>query len=89
MPKLMSIAQLGRGGLVRAIRAAQHEPMLVSELNHPVAWIVSAEALARAASRRGAGDTYEAMLQLLGIELPPAVRAENEELTSSSRPPRS
>jgi hypothetical protein len=69
MPKVMSIAQLGRGGLARAIRAAQREPVLISELNHPVAWVISAEALARAASRSGTGDTYQSMLAVLGIEL--------------------
>jgi hypothetical protein len=69
MPKVMSIAQLGRGGLVRAIRAAQREPVLISELNHPVAWVISAEALARVASRRGTSDAYQSMLEVLGIEL--------------------
>lgn len=68
MPKVMSVAQLGRGGLVRAIRAAQHEPVLISELNHPVAWVISAEALARMAAHRKAGDAYDWVLELLAIE---------------------
>jgi hypothetical protein len=87
MPKRISMTQLGRGGLTRAILAAQHEPILISELNHPVAWLVSAEALARVAAQRGVDDAYESLLELLGMDLN---RAEKPTLDhhGSGPPPR-
>jgi hypothetical protein len=67
MPKILSVAQLGRGGLLRAIRAAQHEPILITELNHPKAWIVSAEALAGVATGTSHDDVYRRTLELLVV----------------------
>jgi hypothetical protein len=67
----MSVAQLGHGGASRAIRDAQHQPVLVSKENRPAAWIVSAERLAEVASARGAGAAagYEHALELIAVEL--------------------
>jgi hypothetical protein len=69
--KTMSVAQLGHGGASRAIRDAEHQPVLVSKENRPAAWIVSAERLAEVASARGAGAAagYEHALELIAVEL--------------------
>ena len=54
MAKTVSVAELGRGGATRAIRAAGQEPVLVSEANGPAAWIVSAARLTQIAVGGGA-----------------------------------
>jgi predicted HTH domain antitoxin len=70
MAKTVSVAQLGHGAASRAIRDAQHEPVLVSKENRPAAWIVSAERLAQVARSRSAGsDIYERALELVAVEL--------------------
>lgn len=71
MPKTVSVADLGHGGASRAIRDAQHEPVLVSRQNQPAAWIVSAEKLAQVAAAQGSeqADAYQRALQLIGVEL--------------------
>lgn len=70
MARTISVAQLGHGGASRAIREAQHEPVLVSKQNRPAAWIVSAEKLAQLAASRGANpDVYRQALELLAIDL--------------------
>lgn len=71
MAKTVSVAQLGHGGASRAIRDAQLEPVLVSNDNRPVAWIVSAEKLAQIIADDGevAAETYERALQLIAVEL--------------------
>jgi predicted HTH domain antitoxin len=68
--KTVSVAELAHGGASRAIRAAQHEPVLVSKENRPAAWIVSAEKLAQVVAARGAqSGEYERVLELLAVEL--------------------
>jgi len=69
MTKTISVAELGHGGASRAIREAYHEPVLVSKENRPVAWIVSAEALAKVAAAHGSANFYEHALELLAAEL--------------------
>ncbi len=70
MPKTISVAQLGHGGASRAIRDAEHEPVLVSKENRPAAWLVSAADLARVAASRGVAlDVYERALDLVAVEL--------------------
>jgi hypothetical protein len=70
MTKTVSVGQLGHGAASRAIRDAQEEPVLVSKENRPSAWIVSAEAVARAAAARGvAPDVYQRALELIAVDL--------------------
>jgi PHD/YefM family antitoxin component YafN of YafNO toxin-antitoxin module len=71
MAKTVSVAELGHGGASRAIRAAQHEPVLVSKENRPAAWIVSAERLAQVAAARGAepAEAYQRVLELIAVEV--------------------
>jgi predicted HTH domain antitoxin len=68
--KTVSVAELSHGGASRAVRDAQHEPVLVSKDNHPAAWILSASELARLVKARGAEfDVYQRALELLAIDL--------------------
>jgi predicted HTH domain antitoxin len=70
MAKTVTVAQLGHGAASRAIRDAQHEPVLVSKENRPAAWIVSAERLAEVARARDAElDVYARALELIAVEL--------------------
>lgn len=70
MVKAVSVAELGHGGASRAVREAQHEPVLVSKENRPAAWIVSAEAIARVAAARGEDpDVYQQTLELVAVDL--------------------
>jgi predicted HTH domain antitoxin len=68
--KTISVAQLGHGGVSRAIREAEDGAVLVSKENRPAAWIVSAARLARVAAARGVElDVYERALELLAVDL--------------------
>jgi predicted HTH domain antitoxin len=70
MPKTISVSQLGHGGASRAVRDALQEPVLVSKENHPAAWLLSAEQLARvAAATPGGGEAYQHALSLVATEL--------------------
>jgi predicted HTH domain antitoxin len=70
MAKTFSVAQLGHGGVSRAIRDAQEEPVLVSKENRPVAWIVSSDKLAEVAAAKGIDrEVYERTLELIAVEL--------------------
>lgn len=71
MVKITSVLQFGRGAAPQAIRDAQQEPVLVTKENRPVAWILSAEKLAKVAAARGDefADTYERALDLVAVEL--------------------
>lgn len=67
MAKTMTVAGLGHGGASKAIREAQQAPVLISKDNRPVAWIISAEKLAKVASANGTEATaaYQQALQCL------------------------
>jgi len=68
--KTVSVAELGHGGASRAVREAQHEPVLVSKENRPAAWIISAQEVANVAAARGAEpDLYQRALELIAIDL--------------------
>ena len=71
MAKTISVAELTHGGVSRAIRDAQNEPVLVSKENRPAAWIFSARKLADVAAARGeeAAATYQRALELMAVEL--------------------
>lgn len=71
MAKTISVAELTHGGVSRAIRDAQQEPVLVSKENRPAAWIFSAQMLAQAAAARGeeAAATYQRALELMAVQL--------------------
>jgi hypothetical protein len=70
MVKTVSVAELGHGGASRAVREAQHEPVLVSKENRPAAWIVSARDVAQAAAARGVEpDVYQRALELIALDL--------------------
>jgi len=70
MVKTVSVAELGHGGASRAVREAQEEPVLVSKDNHPAAWIISAQEVARLAAERGGGpEIYQRALELLAVDL--------------------
>jgi hypothetical protein len=69
MAKTFSVAELGHGGASRAIRTAEHEPVLVSKENRPAAWIVSAEKLAAVAAAFGRSDVYQQALALVAVDL--------------------
>jgi hypothetical protein len=70
MVKTVSVAELGHGGASRAVREAQHEPILVSKENRPAAWIVSAQGMAAVAAARGVEpDVYQRALELIAVDL--------------------
>ncbi len=70
MVKTVSVADLGHGGASRAVREAQHEPVLISKENRPAAWIVNAEDVAKiAAVRGGAPDVYQRALEMIALDL--------------------
>jgi hypothetical protein len=70
MTKTMSVGELGHGGASRAIREAQHAPVLVSKENRPAAWIIGVDALAQVATARGvAAEVYQGALELLAVDL--------------------
>jgi hypothetical protein len=70
MVKTVSVAELGHGGASRAVREAQHEPVLVSKENRPAAWIVSAHDVAQAAAARGVEpNVYQRALELIALDL--------------------
>lgn len=71
MAKTVSVTDLGHGRASRAIRDAEHEPVLVSRENRPTAWILSARRLAEVAAARGSetADVYKYALELLAVDL--------------------
>ncbi len=70
MAKTVSVGELAHGGVSRAIRAAQQEPVLVSKENRPAAWIISAEKLAQvAAGGEESTEIYRRALALLAVDL--------------------
>lgn len=70
MVKTVSVAELGHGAASRAVREAQHEPVLISKENRPAAWIVSAEDVAKlAAARGGEPDVYQGALEMIALDL--------------------
>jgi len=71
MAKTVSVAELAHGGVSRAIKAAETEPVLVSKENRPSAWIVSAAKLARVAAEHGeeSAAVYQRALELLAVDL--------------------
>jgi predicted HTH domain antitoxin len=57
-------------GVSKAIRASEDEPVLVRRGDKPAAWILSAKAIERAASRGDAqDDLYHRAVRLLAVDL--------------------
>jgi predicted HTH domain antitoxin len=70
MVKTVSVAELGHGRASRAVHDSAREPVLVTRENKPVAWIVSAAAVAEVAAARGVEtDVSQHALELLAVEL--------------------
>ncbi|HET8523147.1 MAG TPA: UPF0175 family protein [Thermomicrobiales bacterium] len=70
MAKTVSVAQLNHGGASRAIRDAEHEPVLVTKENQPAAWIISSDRLAEAAAANGQNpDAYHTALEAIALKL--------------------
>jgi PHD/YefM family antitoxin component YafN of YafNO toxin-antitoxin module len=68
--KTVTVRELSREGVSKAIRAAQVEPVLVSKNNEPAVWMVSADALAHIAMQHtGDQEIYRSTLQAVAVDL--------------------
>lgn len=70
MMKTLSIKELSREGVSRAVRAAEDEPLLISKNNEPAVWMIGSKALARAVAVGGDDpDLYRGAMQTLAVKL--------------------
>jgi predicted HTH domain antitoxin len=66
--KTLSVAEVSREGVTKALRAAEAEPLLVRRGDEPVVWMVSAREIARLAEQSG-GDVAQTALQAIAVHL--------------------
>jgi predicted HTH domain antitoxin len=66
--KTLSVAEVSRAGVTKALRAAEGEPLLVRRDDEPAVWMISAKDIARLAEQSG-GDVYRAALEAIAVNL--------------------
>jgi predicted HTH domain antitoxin len=66
--KTLTIGEVCREGVTKAVRTAEQEPVLIRRGDKPAVWMVSARDVARLALESG-GDTSRAALEILAARL--------------------
>jgi predicted HTH domain antitoxin len=66
--KTLTIGEVCRVGVTKAVRTAEQEPVLIRRGDKPAVWMVSARDVARVAHESG-GDTSRAALEILAVRL--------------------
>jgi predicted HTH domain antitoxin len=66
--KTLTIGEVCRDGVTKAVRTAEQEPVLIRRGDKPAVWMVSARDVARIAVESG-GDTSRAALEILAARL--------------------
>jgi predicted HTH domain antitoxin len=66
--KTLTIGEVCRDGVTKAVRTAEQEPVLIRRGDKPAVWMVSARDVARIAVESG-GDTSRAALEIVAARL--------------------
>lgn len=66
--KTLTIGEVCREGVTKAVRTAEQEPVLIRRGDKPAVWMVSARDVARVARESG-GDMSRAALEILAVRL--------------------